>query len=108
MSTLTFKVGSTFKVTIGYTPTAGLAPTTLAGVTITSQIRTREGVLIHTLTAVKAGDNLSFTLEAVGGTAAWPYEFPALWDIRFEDTVGAYGVFFSETVNLTLQQRVTA
>lgn len=99
MSVSEFKVGTTFNVPIAYAPEADLAPTTLANTTITSQIRMKDGMLVASLTAAKAADNLSFTLSTPS-TANWPTDVAVFWDIKLVDTV--FGAFFSDTAELRL------
>lgn len=89
---------------MGYTPTPGLAPTTLATVTITSQIRTKEGKLIADMTVANKTSN-SFDLS-VADTSGWPSDCEAVWDIKMVDAT--YGTFYTETVIVALQRRVTA
>jgi hypothetical protein len=101
---LSFKSGSSWKATMGYTPTPGLAPATLASVTITSQIRTKEGKLIADMVVGNKTSN-SFELS-VADTSGWPADVEALWDIKMVDAT--YGTFYTETVVVALQRRVTA
>lgn len=101
---LSFKSGSTWKVAMGYTPTPGLAPSTLATVTITSQIRSKEGKLIADLVVQNKTSN-SFEL-AFADTSGWPADVEAYWDVKMVDAT--YGTFYTETVLIALQRRVTA
>lgn len=105
--TIPFKAGGSFKPHFAYVPAAGLAPADLSSVTITSQVRTPEGKLIATLTITKDLDNMGFTAEAVGGTASWPHGKFCLWDVKFVDDNGVYGTFYSETIELPLEEAVT-
>lgn len=103
---LAFKVGTTFAPRLAYTPTAGLAPTTLEDVTITSQIRTVEGELIATLTATKdESDFLAVVLSADAGTDGWPAGACVEWDVRFQHA--DFGAFYTETVDLQLVRHAT-
>ncbi len=105
-TTVSFKVGSTFRVPVVYSPTANLAPTTLANVTITSQVRTKEGKKIADLVVTKDPGNLAFLITG-SSTGSWPSGITALWDIKMVDGDGTYGTFYSETINLSLERRAT-
>ena len=100
-ATITFKRGTTFACNSTYTPGAG--PTTLAGVTVVSDI-IDAGNGIYPLAVVVAGDNLSFTMTAETPSGGWALG-NARWDIKFSiDGV----VFYSETLRINIIERVTA
>ncbi len=101
-----FKVGTSFRTHVGYTPAPDIAPETLEDVTVTSQVRTSEGALIGTLTATLDDDFMGFTLNAEDGTGDWPAGSCVEWDIKFEHD--DFGIFYTETVDLKLTRKVTA
>jgi hypothetical protein len=105
MSVVEFTVGTSFNVPIAYTPVADLAPASLANTTITSHIREKGGRLVCALAVTKAVDNMSFTLLATDGTAAWPFDLSVFWDIKLVDTV--FGAFFSDKTELKLTRPET-
>lgn len=102
MKQIAFKRGSSFAPRVGYTP-GDDGPATLAGMDISSDVRTPNGAAVASLEIAMAPDGLSFTAAAAEGTATWP-EGPAHWDIKFVyDGV----VFYSETVSIDVQRAVT-
>lgn len=103
MQSLTLKRGASFAAHAAYTPAAGQA-SSLAGLTFHSQVRTAAGMLIETLAVTVDTDGLGFTMSAPNGTAGWPTG-SLLWDIKVTD--GAV-VSYSETVEISLENRVTA
>lgn len=99
-TTATFKRGSSFACSCVYTPGSG--PATLADVTIESNlVDTVNGT--YAMTAVKAEDNLSFTLAYPSSTQTWALGL-ARWDIKF--TYGG-SVFFSQTLRVNIIDSVT-
>ena len=104
MSTVSviFKRGTTFAGTCTYTPDQG-GPSTIAGVTITSDIITANAA-VYPCTITKANDGLSFVVRYTGSTADWTLG-PARWDIKF---INAGAVFYSETMRLNIIDQVTA
>jgi hypothetical protein len=100
-----FKVGASFRIPITYTPSSPLAPSTLEGVTITSQVRTPNGDKLADLTADIDDDFLGFVIDAPDGTALWPADTIVEWDIRFTDSTGY--TFYGDTVDVKLLRGVT-
>lgn len=100
MSTIQHKRGASFAASGRFTGDGGQ---TLAGCTVTSQIRTAAGGLVCTLAVAVAADGLSFTAVAPD-TSSWPAPARLLWDVRIE---GAGAVVLTETVELDVVPEVT-
>jgi len=96
-----FKRGSTFSVTVYYTPGTG-DPSDLSATTVTSSVVTN-GVE-YSGSVNKAGDNKSFTVSITSATTAtWPLA-PAEWDVKF---VYSGTTFYSATQNLQIVDNIT-
>lgn len=95
------KRGANFIAEVEYVP-SGNDVADLSTVTITSQVRTKTGLLIDDVTITKDTGNMSFTCS-VADTSAWPVGV-LLWDIKFVvDTV----VTFTETVEMLIEANIT-
>jgi hypothetical protein len=90
---------STFHVRVIYNPREGELPT-LTNVALKSSVKTKDNQ-VHVLTLEKAGDGLSFTVQA--DTSTWALGCGA-WDIRFS----ADGLkWFSQTYPIEVEPSVT-
>lgn len=103
MQKVTHKRGDTFIPTCTYLNASGV-PTAYAGlgISIKSQIRTKTGDLVATLTVTAGSGTGEFVLES-GSTQNWPLG-DLRWDIQFSQ--GGH-IFSTETAELVVSDDVT-
>ena len=76
---INIKQGTSFSVACVY-KADGTNPTDLDGITVTSQVRTYDGVLVATLTPVLTSEIGEFTIYEL--TDSWPLG-RLIWDIKY-------------------------
>jgi len=100
---ITYKQGDTFAPTAQYLQDDGETPASLAGYTITSQIRDQKYNLVETLTATITDAALGQFIFTPVQTDGWPLG-TLLWDIRYNlDDV----IMHTETAHIKIVREVT-
>lgn len=102
--TLKIKTGETFLLGGTYLDDDGITPKSLAGVTLKSQIRTNNDVLVANLTVTVTNEAAGkFTLSCPEGTALWPVG-TQLWDVM---EVTSTGKRLTETDDILVRKGIT-
>ena len=96
-----FKQGTSFSASCTYTPDTG-APSTLAGVTVTSAFRDSQ---LHTYSLiVTVTSPTTFTVIYNGDTSEWNTG-TAYWDLRFD--YGINSTFYTQTIVFKIIPQIT-
>lgn len=101
---LTIKNGETFLFNGQYTENDGVTPKSLAGVTLSSQIRDKDDLLIDTLVVTVTNEAAgTFTVTTTNSTDLWTVG-SLFWDLKYIIN-GIKGL--TETISVKVVQAVT-